>query len=113
MSEINDYAGIAAALGLLAAGVWKIWLRLKSDTREDSGDARRHKAEVSQFDHYDGLVKTLRDEVERLSELVKEVHKELEEERDLRRKAEDREAELGRKVQSLELQVAELREQLK
>lgn len=107
--NLDDQAGIAAGLGLFAAAVWKIYLRLKKDTREDSSDKRKTQAESNQFDHYDNLIKNLREEVDRLAKSVGLLSVELEKERRARYEAEQISSDLKRKVIFLEFEVNHLK----
>lgn len=108
ISELQDFAGIAAAAGLLAAGVWKIYLRLKSDTRNDSVNSRKAKSEADQYDHYDELIKTLREEVKRLADSVGSLSDELDTERLARHGAEEIASRLKLEVEWLKYEVKRL-----
>lgn len=109
MLNLDEQAGIAAALGVLAAGAWKIYLRLKQDKRDDLSKGRQAAAESSQFDYYDDIIKNLREEVERLAKSVGNLSTELEKERLARFAAESLAYDLKRKVESLEREVSTLK----
>ena len=108
LGDLQDHAGVAAALGLIAAAAWKIYLRLKSDSRNDKTDARKSESEVDQYDHYDSLIENLRGEVDRLAGSVGRLSRELDEERRARFAAEDLANSLKLKVEYLEFEVKRL-----
>jgi len=91
---VDDPAGKAALLTVIAAAVWKIYLRLKSDHRNDKAESRVHQAEGD-------VIETLREEVERLAKSVEKLSTDLEKERELRWAAEARISELEHQLRSL------------
>lgn len=91
---VDDPAGKAALLTVTAAAVWKIYLRLKSDHRNDKAESRVHDAEGD-------VIETLRGEVERLAKSVARLSEELDKERESRWAAEARIAELEHQLRSL------------
>lgn len=91
---VDDPAGKAALLTVIAAAVWKVYLRLKSDHRTDKAESRVHQAEGD-------VIETLREEVERLAKSVERLSAELEKERDARWAAEARIAELEHQLRGL------------
>ena len=91
----DNEAGWLAAIGLLASVLWKVWLRLRHDTREDSSGAREHAAQGD-------VITLLREEVERLAASVTKLSEELNEERRLRYETERRAAALQDRVDALE-----------
>jgi outer membrane murein-binding lipoprotein Lpp len=98
---IEDNAAIAAGIGLLGAAAWKIYLRIKRDTREDY-------AEAGQLHGYDAIIKQLREEVNRLAAQVTRMSEDLDAERHARYRAQESESRLQRRVDQLEAQVRSL-----
>ena len=92
---LDDPVGRYALLAMIAAAAWKIWLRLKQDTRVDRSDAREHRARSD-------VVETLREEVARLSQSVDRLSGELDSEREARYAAERRSHLLQERVDFLE-----------
>lgn len=91
---VDDPAGKAALLTITAAAIWKIYLRLKSDNRTDKAESRVHEAEGD-------LIETLREEVERLGNAVRELSLDLNAERKARWHAESRISILESQIRSL------------
>lgn len=92
---LDDPVGRYALLAMIAAAAWKIWLRLKQDTRTDRSDARDHQARSD-------VVGTLREEVARLAQSVERLSIELDSEREARYAAERRSHLLQERVDFLE-----------
>lgn len=99
---LDDPAGKAALLTVIAAAVWKIWLRLKHDSRNDKAESRDHASEDHITGSYDAIIKQLRDEVNRLAATVSSLSLELDAERKARREAQISSVELQSRVISLE-----------
>lgn len=99
---LDDPAGKAALLTVIAAAVWKAWLRIKHDSRTDKAESREHAAEGNIAGTYDAILKQLRDEVERLAGMVKSLSEELDEERNARHEAQLLAGQLQLRVESLE-----------
>ncbi len=91
---VDDPAGKLALLTVTAAAVWKIYLRLKHDHREDKAKARTDKAE-------DSIIENLREEVERLAQSVRALSQQVDAERQARWKAEARIAQLEAQIRGL------------
>jgi len=91
---VDDPAGKLALLTVTAAAVWKIYLRLKHDHREDKSEARTDKAE-------DSIIENLRAEVERLAQSVRALSEEVDKERRARWTAEARIAHLEAQIRGL------------
>lgn len=91
----DNEAGWLAAIGLLASVLWKIWLRLRHDTRADTSEARGHAAEGD-------VISVLREEVSRISERVRSLEEDLEHERTKRYAAEREARTLQARVDALE-----------
>jgi len=90
----SDAGGAIAALLLCAAALWKIYLRIRKDTREDH-------AERTQGDNYAAIIEQLRMEVSRLARAVNELGSELETERRKRHAAEARVSRLESELATL------------
>lgn len=99
---LDDPVGRWALLAMIAAAAWKIWLRLKADTRADRSDVRTQQAHGAVVDEYDKVVDTLREEVQRLAQSVERLSRELEEERTARYDAERTARDLRDRVDYLE-----------
>ena len=99
---LEDPVGRYALLAMIAAAAWKIWLRLKADTRSDKSDARDHRARTDIVGEYDKVVETLREEVERLARSVERLSRELQDERTARFAAERLAARLQERLDYLE-----------
>lgn len=97
----DNEAGWATGLLMAAFALWKIWLRLRQDTRTDASSSGEHKAK-------DDVVKLLRDEVRRLADSVRELGEQLDEERQLRYATERRAADLQARVEVLERRLRDL-----
>lgn len=102
LPPLDDPAGKAALLTVIAAAVWKIWLRLKHDSRNDKAESRDHASEEHIAGSYDAIIKQLRDEVGRLAGTVKSLSIEVDAERSARREAQLHAIELQARVISLE-----------
>lgn len=102
LQMLDDPVGRYALLAMIAAAAWKIWLRLKQDTRVDRSDARTQQAHGAVVDEYDKVVDTLREEVQRLAQSVERLSRELEEERTARYDAERTARDLRDRVDYLE-----------
>ncbi|MCC6489135.1 MAG: hypothetical protein IT364_16670 [Candidatus Hydrogenedentes bacterium] len=85
---LEDPVGRWALLAMIAAATWKIWLRLKADTRADKSEVHTQRAHGVVVAEYDKVVETLREEVARLAQSVERLSRELEEERVARYDAE-------------------------
>lgn len=99
--NLDDPAGKLALLTVTVAAIWKLWLRLRHDSREDRAEAREHAAEGD-------VITVLREEVARLSETVQALAQDIEEERRLRYAAEREAAELRGRVDQLERRLRDL-----
>lgn len=102
LQTLEDPVGKYALLAMIAAAAWKIWLRLKQDTRNDRSEVREHKAHGSIVTEYDKVVETLREEVSRLAQTLDKLSEELGEERKERYAAEQRSRALQERVETLE-----------
>lgn len=87
----SEGGGVIAALLLCAAALWKIYLRIRKDTREEH-------AEREHYVGYSEIVEQLRTEVRRLSAAVNELGLELESERRKRHLAEGRVSKLEQEL---------------
>lgn len=105
LPQIDENAGWLAGIIFTASILWKVWLRLKADQRNDKAATREHDAEGNVIGGYDQLIKQLRAEVERLA-------KDIDEEREARYTAEKRSYELQRRVEILENRLHELGQSL-
>lgn len=105
---VPDPAGKAALLTVIAAALWKLWLRLRHDTRADKGEAREHEAKDNVFGGFEQVIEQLRDEVERLGTTVKSMSVELAEEREARIAAEATAQDLRHRVGVLERRLRDL-----
>ena len=101
LPPIDENAGLVSGVAFIAFVVWKMWLRLRHDTREDSAEARDHRAEGD-------VVTLLREEVRRLSDSVRVISEALNEERFARYEAERLSRELKNRVEILERRLREL-----
>lgn len=97
----DNEAGWATAVALLASVLWKVWLRLKRDTREDKAETREHAAEGD-------VITVLREEVARISERVRSLEHDLEHERTKRYAAEREARTLQSRVDALEQRLRNL-----
>lgn len=104
---LADPVGRWALLAMIAAAAWKIWLRLKADTRADRSDVHAQKAHGYVVAEYDKVVETLREEVERLAQSVERLSRELNEERTARYDAERTARDLRERVDYLERKLRE------
>ena len=98
MPDVGDTATVAGWLTAIAVSVaagWKALLRIKRDSRDD-------RAERTQHDGYEQIVDTLREEVARLAVAVEELQEE-------RKKLQEENAVLRRRVLELEREVGMLR----
>ena len=102
LPPLDDPAGKVALLTVIAAAVWKIWLRLKHDSRTDKAESRDHASEDKVAGAYDAILKQLRDEVARLAGTVTLLSAELDVERSARREAQFLASQLQLRVESLE-----------
>jgi len=102
LPPLDDPAGKAALLTVIAAGVWKLWLRLKHDSRADKAESREHAAEDNIAGTYDAILKQLRDEVARLAGTVNLLSQELDVERKARREAQYLAGQLQLRIEILE-----------
>lgn len=98
----GDPAGLAALITLVIAAIWKLWLRARSDHRNDQlgmvdRDSHKHIAAG-----YDQLVEQLRNEVSRLAATVSELSIALDEERTARYHTEAQSNQLQQRVMALE-----------
>ena len=91
----DNEAGWAAALGLLASVLWKVWFRMRRDNREDRAETREHAAEGD-------VIAVLRTEIARISERVHTLEEDLEHERTKRYAAEREARTLQARVDALE-----------
>lgn len=119
----DDPAGKAALLTIIAATVWKIYLRLKSDKRTDDSADREARADAARHVGYGEIIAQLRKEVARLASAVDEVEQKLREEQRARFAveqalmketrariaAEDRAGQLQGRVEQLEREITILR----
>lgn len=105
LQMLDDPVGRYALLAMIAAAAWKIWLRLKQDTRVDRSDAREHRSRGHIVEEYDKVVDTLREEVARLAANLDRLSHELNDEREARYTAERRAAILQERVDFLERRV--------
>lgn len=103
--SIDDQAGIAAGLGLAAVTVWKIWLRLKNDKRQDAAGDRENQAGESTHQQYGKIIEQLRTEVDRLGKAVNDMSERLRQEQLGRFEAEGQVQLLRAKVSRLESEV--------
>ena len=105
---LDDPIGRYALLVMIAAAaVWKIWLRLKQDTRADKSEARDYRARGDIVGEYDKVVETLREEVERNARNVERLSRELHDERTARFAAERLVSELQERIEYLERRLRE------
>ena len=105
---VDDPAGKAALLTVIAAGVWKLWLRLRHDSRNDKSEERDHAIGGDIADSYGSLVAQLREEVARLANSVKTISEALDAEREARYAAERLARELKDRVDILERRLRDL-----
>lgn len=91
----DNETGWAAALGLLASVLWKVWFRMRRDNREDRAETREHAAEGD-------VIAVLRTEIARISERVHTLEEGIEHERGMRFAAERRSLQLQTRVDALE-----------
>lgn len=101
LSPIEDNAGIVSGVVFLIVVIWKAWLRFRRDNRDDSAEARDHRAEGD-------VVELLREEVQRLAASVRMISDALEMERAARYAAERLARELQGRVEILERRLREL-----
>ncbi len=100
----NNEPGWIAAILFLASVLWKVWLRIKRDSREDRAETREHAAEGD-------VITVLRDEIARISERVRALEGDLEHERAKRYIAERQSASLQTRVDALEHRLRTLGEE--
>lgn len=98
---VDDPAGKLALLTVTVAAIWKLWLRLRHDSREDRAEAREHAAEGD-------VITVLREEIARLSSAVDTLSSSLDEERRLRFELEQRALALRVRVDQLEAKLRSL-----
>jgi len=98
----TDVAGVLAGAGLVLAFLWKVWLRMRSDNREDT-------AGVRQGESYGAIIMQLRTEVDRLGAAVNDISTELVHERAARHRAESLAVTLQARVEVLEHELNTLR----
>lgn len=108
LPQIDENAGWLAGIVFLGSVLWKVWLRLKSDTRGDKAAAREHDAEGNVIGGYDQLIAQMRKEIDRLAGQMEEMSKALSEERRERYKAERLAHDLQERVEVLESRLREL-----
>ncbi len=101
LTPIEDNAGVVSGLAFLLLVIWKSWLRFRRDNREDSAEARDHRAEGD-------VVGLLREEVMRLADSVRVISEALETERIARYAAERLARDLGVRVEILERRLRSL-----
>ena len=107
--DFNESAGVAAGVGLFAAAAWKIFLRLRSDGRNDREGTRSDRASERQHEGYDAIIEQLRTEVKRLGVAVDQMSGRLRREQEARYAAERTAAELRHRVLELEAEVRALK----
>lgn len=100
-ANIETLASIAAGVMVLAAAVWKVYLRLKSDRRVDG-------AAEDSYDGYGRILSQMRQEIDRLSRAVNDMGLELERERKARHEAQAENGRLTWRVSVLEAEVRRL-----
>lgn len=101
LTPIEDNAGLVSGLAFVILVVWKAWLRFRRDNRDDSAEARDHRAEGD-------VVELLREEVKRLAASVRVISEALEMERAARYAAERLAREVQARVEILERRLREL-----
>lgn len=108
LPPINENAGWLAGIVFLGSVLWKVWLRIKADTRGDKAAARDHDAEGHVIGGYDQLIAQMRKEIDRLAGSMEEMLRDLAEEREARYRAERLAIELKGRVEILERRLREL-----
>lgn len=98
--EDNEASWITGAV-FAAFAVWKLWLRVRHESRGDKAEAREHAAEGE-------VLTVMRNEIERLATMVKDMGAEIETERSARHEAERRAAALQWRVELLEQRLRNL-----
>lgn len=82
---LDEHAGTLAAIGVGLAALWKIWLRVRHDHREDKSEVRGDHAEAQMVSGYAAIIEQLREEVRRLTKSNDSLIEQLQEEREMRR----------------------------
>jgi hypothetical protein len=87
----DEFAFYAAIIGGAVFGIYKVYLRIRKDSREDSSEERQHKV-------YGSLVDTMHDQMKDRDTTIGSMFQALEEERERRRKCEDEVHQLKRRL---------------
>lgn len=101
LPQIDEHAGIVSGIAFIGFIIWKAWLRLRRDSRDDSAESRDHRAEGD-------VVELLREEVMRLANSVRNISEALDDERRARYAAEKLARDLKDRVEVLERRLREL-----
>jgi peptidoglycan hydrolase CwlO-like protein len=101
----DDPAGQATGIAVAIALAWKMWLRLRGDTRHDASEESQHAG-------YDGIITALRIEVTRLSARVDAMSLALDDAVSARREAESENRQLRARVLHLESELDALKRRL-
>lgn len=105
---IDEKAGWLSGIIFALFVLWKLWLRVKLEHREDRSGARSSKSEERIVSGYDALIEKYREEVDRLAHMVDVLSVEVEKQRDARYKALQLAEELRHRVDVLEQRVRDL-----
>lgn len=97
----DNEATWVTAISFAAFAIWKLWLRIRHEGRNDRAEAREHAAEGD-------VIVVLREEVSRLADSVRRLEEEREDERKARYAAERNAQQLQRRVEVLELRLRSL-----
>lgn len=109
INDMNDGVAGAGAI-VLAAGftLWKLYLRIRKDTREDQSGADVHRGYSSLLDEIQDTIKHQGETIDRQSETILQLVARLDAAEELRRKVQDENSRLRRRVAHLEDEVRRL-----
>lgn len=114
-NPVDGQGWIAGVLAFVSGGAlvwWRSYLRIRADLRGDHAAEREKRVTDQIHETYAGVIKDLRDEIDRLTEIIQRVSTEFSQERSARREAEERAINAERRAQDLEARVDALERQL-
>lgn len=109
LDKMNDDAAGAGAI-ILAVGfaLWKLYLRVRKDTREDRTGDNVHRGYSSLLDEIQETVRRQGETIDRQGTTILELVVKLDRAEDLRRQVQDENSKLRRRVRHLEEEVRRL-----